>query len=53
MLVLTMSKELKERNIEIYNDWKSGMKYLELVLKYRISSSVITRIVERYKTNEK
>jgi len=54
-----LREEIKQRNSwktydkKIYDDKNSGMSDIDLVTKYGISSSVITRIVERYKTNEK
>ena len=40
--------ENKERNIELYNDWKNGkFTVVQLVAKYRISSQRIYSIVRR------
>ena len=36
-----------ERNLEVYNDYKSGMKRVDMVIKYGISSQRIWAIVRR------
>ena len=42
-----MSQPKTERNEALYNDWKTGMIVVDLVAKYRIDSSVVTRIINR------
>jgi Mor family transcriptional regulator len=42
-----MSQEKTERNLALYHDFKSGLSVIDLVAKYRIDSSVITRIIKR------
>ena len=40
-------KEEKERNQAIYNDYKSGASYVDMVSKYRISSQRIWQIIKK------
>ena len=40
-------QEQIERNIAIYNDFKTGMNYVDLVAKYRISSQRLWQIIKR------
>jgi hypothetical protein len=47
-----MGLEKIERNQALYNDYKTGMIVIDLVAKYRIDSSTITRIINRYKRME-
>jgi len=42
-----MSQPKTERNEALYNDWKTGSSVIDLVAKYRIDSSVVTRIINR------
>ena len=42
---MTMPKT--ERNQALYNDFKTGLSVIDLVAKYRIDSSVVTRIIKR------
>jgi Mor family transcriptional regulator len=42
-----MSQEKTERNQALYNDFKTGLSVVDLVAKYRIDSSVVTRIIKR------
>jgi Mor family transcriptional regulator len=42
-----MSQEKKVRNEALYNDFKTGLSVVDLVAKYRIDSSVVTRIIKR------
>ena len=42
-----MSQEKVERNLALYNDFKAGLSVVDLVAKYRIDSSVVTRIIKR------
>jgi Mor family transcriptional regulator len=37
----------KERNEAMYNDFKSGMSYIELVHKYQVSSQRVWQIIKR------
>ena len=47
-----MSQEKIERNEALYNDWKTGLSVIDLVAKYRIDSSVVTRIINRQRLLE-
>jgi Mor family transcriptional regulator len=40
-------EEEKERNKAIYNDFKSGLSYVDLVAKYRISTQRVWQIIKR------
>jgi Mor family transcriptional regulator len=42
-----MSQEKTARNQELYIDFKTGLSVIDLVAKYRIDSSVVTRIIKR------
>jgi len=43
-----MSQEKIERNKALYNDHLAGASVLDLVVKYRINSSAILKIIKRY-----
>lgn len=38
-----------KRNKQVYNDWKNGMSAVDMVAKYRITSTRIYKIVENEK----
>jgi Mor family transcriptional regulator len=38
-----------ERNLEIYKDYQDGMLGVDMVVKYRISTQAIHKIIERVK----
>lgn len=40
-------QENVERNKELYSDYKSGMSFVDLVVKYRISSQRIYQIIKK------
>ena len=40
------------RNESVYNDFKSGMSYVDMVAKYRVSSQRIWQIIQREKMFE-
>lgn len=51
----TMNKgtpESAERNQALYNDYKTGMEYVDLVAKYRISSQRVWQIIKRIEKKE-
>ena len=48
-----MSLPKTERNQALYNDSKTGLSVVDLVAKYRIDSSVVTRIINREKNKER
>ena len=43
----------KERNEAMYNDFKAGMSYIELVHKYQVSSQRVWQIIKREQLKEK
>lgn len=45
--------EKVKRNKAIYNDWKQGMLGVDMVAKYRISSTMIYRIVDRMRERDR
>lgn len=46
------SPEKVDRNIKIYNDYKKGLTYTALVVKYKLAQSVIFMIIKRMKARE-
>jgi Mor family transcriptional regulator len=48
-----MTQEKIERNTALYADYQLGMKVIDLVAKYRIDSSVVTRIINRMKNRDR
>ena len=43
------SQELTERNTALISDYKSGVAIIDLIAKYRLSSTRIFRIIQRAK----
>jgi len=41
-------QENTKRNSDLYKDYKSGLNFVELVSKYRISSQRIYQIIKKY-----
>lgn len=46
------SPEKIDRNTDIYNDYKKGLTYTALVVKYKLAQSVIYNIIQRMKARE-